>query len=205
MVFDVVAGRPGVARIQVKERLYAVRLGTDEPVLNEMELLLDGSPLTLSKEELVEATVFRQLPPGPHQLTCRRDDGAVISTSFTVAEDGSTSALCTFDEIDSLALYDPWGWVTVGLSVGAIGGGIGYLVSWSRDLEIAQQRNQDLRTSKHVAGGVLLGVGTALAIGSYFVFTRHSHQSGTDEVISVSPSLFGPAGTGFGVSASGRF
>lgn len=205
IIYEVLAGAPGVARIEVRELLVAVRIGVNDGLFDGVSLRLDGVRLGLSQQELGQNVVVRDVLPGAHQMTCSRSDGTVVTTTFEAVRNTPVRVLCDFSRVDRLMLTDPWGWVTVGLGVGAVGAGIGYLVSWSQDKSLAESRNQDLRTSKHIAGGVLLGVGTALAVGSYFVFTRHKTQAQLSQSVSLVPSVMSENGDGWGLSAVGRF
>ena len=206
--FEVQAGRPDFARIAVEMRQATVILGSDADSLGGLQLRLDGERLSITDAEQAARYVERKVEPGSYRLTCRRSDGAEVSVDFRVALFERTTASCSFQTLELQRIADPWGWVTVGASAAALGTGIGFLASWANDLELAKARNQTLKSTKHIAGGVLVGVGAALAVGSYFVFMREGdvpqEPSGAGNTSVVPAPILTDFG-GLGLGAVGRF
>ena len=205
VTFKVAPAKPGFARVAVVLKRAPTTLGSDAPSLSGMQLVLDDEPITITAREASSDKLVRALEPGSHRLECRNQEGLELTVDFRVTLAGDNTALCNFASLAPDRVSDPWGWVTVGLGAAALGTGVGYLVSWSADRELAAARNQRLKSSKHIAGGVLVGAGVALAAGSYFVFMRDRRSGQARMKHSIVPVASIDEGGRYTFGAAGHF
>jgi len=205
--FAVAAGRPHVETLEPVRREGQVVITTDRGTIGEAGVSINGHPrIMTAAESATDRMTPRRLPTGTHSLACRRPDTPVYYTTFEVVEDRVTVVQCAFDLVDPSVAGDTWGWVTASTSIAATLAGVGLLASYGADVALAEERNQDLETNKHIIGGVLLGVGVGLGIGSYFVFTRDQGSRPTEApAVSFVPEIAPSGDGGFVFGGIGRF
>ncbi len=166
---------PGQAvSVELVARRGRVVIRTSHPTLDGVTISVDAEPLELAPEErLGRETRPRELTVGRHNVVCATVGSPNAYVEFDVAEGQVVEVHCQLVVARPSALGDGWGWTTASLGLAGVAAGTGLLVSYALDVETAEERNQDLITNKHYLGGAFLGVGVGLAVGSYWVFTRH--------------------------------
>ena len=171
--FRVRAARPDVVRLDGTPRTGKYIIKAADGTFEGVEISLDQTPLALSPAERAAGeTVPRPIPIGRHGVVCRSDGRPSFFADFEVRSGQVDTVECRLGAKSSGALGDPWGWITVGGALAGVAAGTGLLVSYAMDVETAEKNNQDLISTKHIFGGIALGVGVGLGIASYFVFTR---------------------------------
>ena len=184
MEVRVTAGRPTIARLDAVPRTGGVVITTDRSSFDDTQVALDSETLVLKETERSRAQLgVRQLVVGKHSLVSTVPGRPSFYKEFVVDEAATVTVVCEFAIIGGGdPIRDPWGWVTAGSGIVAAGVGAGLLVSYALDVGTADDLNTDadpnndveLVTNKDVFGAVFLGVGAALGVASYFVFTRNS-------------------------------
>ncbi|MFT5431814.1 MAG: hypothetical protein ACI9OJ_002512 [Myxococcota bacterium] len=178
---QVKAGTPQVVTLEPVGRTGRVILSTDREHFDETDVSIDGIRQAIAGADRSGATLSPiRLGIGQHMLRCQLEDTPVFTTAFTVPDGADVTVLCNFESVDPSVAGDTWGWVVAGSGIAATLAGVGLLGSYAADVSLAEERNQDLVTEKHIIGGVLLGVGVGLAVGSYFVFTRDQGGDGAE-------------------------
>ena len=182
-------GRAQVVNLSPRPRVGQVVIATDQESFMNTEVAVDGAAVPIA----VASRTQRRLPPrevmvGRHNLTCKLPEIPTYYVEFEVTAAEQLLVTCAFETVrPPSVLSDPWGWVTAGAGIAATAAGIGLLVSWSLDVRLAEERNQDLITNKDLIGAVSLGVGVALGVASYFVFTRDQGGEGVTLLPTLSP------------------
>lgn len=202
--FRVKPGKPQVVRVDAVPKTGSVVIATDRGSFEGTQIALDRTPILLSKTDREgERLPPRSLVIGSHSIVCSMQGVPNFYLEFEVLENGSTTITCQFDPlVGGSAIRDPWGWVTVAGAVAGLAAGTGLFISWAQDVKKAEDENLELITDKHIWGGVSLGIGVALGIGSYFVFTRNRGKATAE--LPVMPSLVLLPGGG-AASATWRF
>lgn len=197
-----VAAQAVALELTAKQGRFVLR--TSEETLAEVSVSIDAEPVELAAEErLNRATRPRDLSVGKHNAVCSTPGSPSAYVEFTVEEGQVAEVQCQLVVARSSALSDGWGWTTASLGIAGVAAGTGLLVSYALDVQTAEDRNQDLITNKHYIGGTLLGVGVGLAVGSYWVFTRHDDDTASLPLLPALEVGTREGGALFG--ASGRF
>ncbi len=173
-VFRVQPGKRQVVRIDAVAKTGQLTIATDRSSFAGTNLALDQTPIVLDASERAGARLApRVVVIGKHSLVCSVKGLPNFYLEFEVQEKSVTIVTCQFQQLVGTNMArDPWGWLTMVGAVGGLAAGTGLLISWAADVEKAREQDLELITDKHIWGGVALGLGVALGIGSYFVFTR---------------------------------
>ncbi len=203
------AGRSAIVRLEAVPRTGSVVIVTDQLLLGNARIAIDNEPIRLTPgEQKSQKTAPRQLVVGPHNLVCTMPGRPSYYVEFTVVEGADTRVTCEFEGVRPLDTGpDVWGWVTAGSGAASLLAGAGILVSFGLDVSKEDELNSDsdptndvvLETNKHIVGGVLVGVGVALSVGSYFVFTRDRSEDDAAGRLFITPTRDGAA---FGASVT---
>ena len=197
----VLATKGQVFEVEVEANLGTVVVESAAGTLVGVDVSIDKRRLRLSVyEQNQQRTKPRELSVGEHVLLCRVPGERSVPVPFSVAADRVMTVQCR------TALSRAWFWSALiggGLGVAA---GTGYWVSYALDLSEAERTNKRLITSKHIAGGVSLGLGLALTGLSYFVYDDTAVEP-LESTALVTPFLMVPSSDigGLLMGVSGRF
>lgn len=165
---------PIVVHMDVAPGQWKVAIEPPEK-LERVRVLLDGNVVPMRGEErLRPVSDSRDLPPGRYEVKCLRGYEAIADAvaKLEVRSGETVVATCRFPDADGAddGEISPWAWVTGGLALGSLGAGAGFLGSYFVDLENFPPPRYEVKSTKHIAGGVLLGTGVALGVASAFLF-----------------------------------
>ncbi len=170
---------PFLIKIDVQPRTGTVVIGTDRGDFEGVQVAVDSEALTIA-DPSKEALEPREMEVGKHTLICTLPGRPSSYAEFSVVESQTVEIRCEFSAAGFNPAADPLGWTVAGAGIVSLGAGVGVLISYSSDVARAQELNTDtnpdndvdLVTNKDIFGGVFVGVGVALGVASYFVFTR---------------------------------
>ena len=164
---------PIVVHMEVAPGQWKVAIDPPEK-LQRIRVLLDGNIVPMKGEErLRPVSDPRDLPPGSYEVKCLRGFEAIADavTRMDVRSGETVVATCRFpDAGDDDEGISPWAWVTGGVALGTAAAGAGFLASYFVDLENYPPPRYEVKSTKHIAGGILLGTGVALGVVSAFLF-----------------------------------
>jgi hypothetical protein len=175
LTVDVAGQGPQVVEIELSPMMGSVVIRSATGSFNAQQLWLDDIPLELQPGESDSETVARPLPSGRHTLVCG-PDLAGDGRSFYVQPGMSTEVDCGGAVVTSGASTggddETWAWVAASGALASTVAGALLLVDYEndKDLDASTDAVRIVSSSKPIAGGVLVGLGGALAITSALLF-----------------------------------
>ncbi len=177
----VLAGATQAVQLAATARMGRVVVRTSRPTLEGVSVSIDAEPVDLTPGEITSGvTTPRSVALGRHNVVCAIPGSPNAYVEFEVAEGQTTDVSCQFFySAGSASSSNAWGWTMVGIGTAGVLAGTGLLVSYALDVQTAEERDQELVTNKHWIGGTALGVGLAVGIASYWVFTSDDDSAAT--------------------------
>ena len=166
--------------VKLQELLGRVILATDQDALEGLVVRLDDQEITpVGSAQAPNRTDPMNVRVGTHSLMCIKEGSAPYMTTFSVAPDTTVEVSCRFKTAAPHIIPEAVSWTMVGAGAAMIATGIGFVVSYAQDKKKYDDDQASsnpiykpggFSSTKHYAGGALLGVGFAVAAtGSAFL------------------------------------
>lgn len=172
--------------------LVRVKVPTGD--FTDTRVLIDGRLVPIA-DAMATETAAISVPVGRHQLECARDGFPSYYRPFVVKTGEMMNLACAFGGPSSADESDGpnWaGWITLGAGIGMLAVGGGLVGSYFADLDLADRLGRELQSNKHIAGGILLGLGLVSTVTGAVILAL---DTGDDEPLPVDQVRFQMAPT----------